>query len=446
MTGPRPGAGERLRRHLGEGSAAGSTLWLVAERVLRLGLAVVVGAMVVRHLGPEAFGRFASATAFTAVFLAIANLGVDGLVVRDLARRPDRAGMILGTTAALKGLAGGCCWIASILTAWAMYPDDGQLRWAIAIAGAMLALQSADTFDLWFQSRRANRFAALARLAANIVASAVKIGLVLAGAGMLSFVAVVAVEAAIAAVGLWIAFRRRGDGPPRWTPHRAYARRLLRECWPYALAGVAVIGYMRVDLLMLHAWVGEAEAGFYAAAATISGLWHIVGTALTTSLAPGLANLRQSDPAAYRLRLAQAMRLYAAGGLIAAAATALASPLLVRLLYGEAFAAAAPILAIHACTNIAIFLGLAQGLWVVNERAGGIGLIKTLSGLAASLAGNALLIPLGGGVGAAAAAVAAQAVSAVLSNLLLAPDIFRMQLRALALLPPPRQGPSSPSA
>ena len=69
-------------------------------------------------------------------------------------------------------------------------------------------------------------------------------------------------------------------------------------------------------------------------------------------------------------------------------------------------------------------LGVAQTLWIVNERAGLIGLYKTITGVVVCLGGNLFLIPVYGAKGAAVVAVAVQFVSAVASNAVLAPSVL----------------------
>ena len=88
--------GEQLRR------AVANSGWLMADRLLRMGIGLFVVVLVARHLGPADYGVLAYAGALVASFGALASLGLDALVVRDLVRMPARAGEILGTMFALR--------------------------------------------------------------------------------------------------------------------------------------------------------------------------------------------------------------------------------------------------------------------------------------------------------------------------------------------------------
>ena len=84
--------------------------WLLADRLLRMFLALVVGAWVARHLGPGRYGVLAYAIALLAFVTPLAMLGLEAIVVRDVAQDAAKAPRILGTALFLRIAAGlaGC--------------------------------------------------------------------------------------------------------------------------------------------------------------------------------------------------------------------------------------------------------------------------------------------------------------------------------------------------
>jgi O-antigen/teichoic acid export membrane protein len=82
-------------------------------------------------------------------------------------------------------------------------------------------------------------------------------------------------------------------------------------------------------------------------------------------------------------------------------------------------------------TNLFINMGVAQGLWLLNERRAIISLWKTIVGAVIAILGNWLFIPKFGIAGVAVIAVLAQLGSAILTNLLFSKRIFLMQIRSL---------------
>ena len=63
----------RLDGHHGLQSIISNTAWLVADKVLRMGVGLVVGVWIARYLGPAQFGLWNFAIAFAALFGAFAT-------------------------------------------------------------------------------------------------------------------------------------------------------------------------------------------------------------------------------------------------------------------------------------------------------------------------------------------------------------------------------------
>ncbi|MDH3318980.1 MAG: flippase [Betaproteobacteria bacterium] len=422
-----------LRRHLESRPAVQAVLansgWLMAEKVLRMIFGVLVGAWVARYLGPQQFGALAYVLAFVAFFQALSLLGLEGLTVREIAQGPARAGAVLGTVFRLRLGASGLGLFLACGLAWALRPGDADTLLLVAIVAAGMLLQSAEVIDLWFQSQTQSRRAVLARAAAFLLASAARVALVLAAAPLWAFAAVQLLDTGLAALLLARAYRRF---PTRdawiWSP--TAARALLTQSWPFLLSALAVITYMRIDQIMLRELAGEREVGIYSAALPFSQAFHFLPVVVCASLLPVLSRLHAEDRGRFYARLQQLFTIFAWSAIALVVALALASHWLVALLLGAAYEQSARVLALHAVTNVFVFLGVAQSQWILIEHRSLIALARTLAGAAANVFANLMLIPRYGALGAAAAAVIAQAVAAVLSNLVLAPQLFRMQVRA----------------
>lgn len=405
--------------------------WLMFDKLVRMALAVTVGAWVARYLGPARFGELAYVIAFIAFFQAVANLGLDGIIVRDLAQGEGRAEIILGSALWLRVGVGCIAWACALLAMLLLRAGDHQALVLTALVGGTLIFQAADTIDLWFQSQAQNRRTTLAKLVGYLLSNAIKVWLIVRHAPIVAFGAVMAFEFMLIAVGLAVAYRRFPTSS-RWKASGAVARRLVGQSWPFMLSGVAVITYMRIDQIMIREMLGGRELGIYSAVLPISQLWHVIPMTLFSSLAPFVARKRLEGKEGYYQVLQKAFRLFGWIAVLCSIAVAVLAAPIVGLLYGSAFADAVNVLRIHVFTNVFIALGVAQGFWMLNENAGRVGLLKAILGGVVSVAGNFLLLPILGIYGAACVAVLAQFVSAVGSNALLAPRIWKMQLSAFS--------------
>lgn len=404
--------------------------WLLLDKVLRLSLSLLVGAWVARYLGPAQYGELAYVLAYIAFFQAVATLGLDGIVVRDIAQNKYYANTVLGTAFAMRLGVGFVCWIAAIGSmAWLNGVNDRSVV-LTALAGGSLVFQAADTVDLWFQSQSQSRRTVLAKLTAYLISSGIKVALILNGAPLVAFAAVMVLDGLTAAIGLAVAYKRF-PSEKRWNRASSTARQLLIESWPFILSGISIMVYMRIDQIMIKEMLGAKELGIYAAVLPLATLWQFIPMMLNASLAPFVARKKAESEAAYWQALQKIFKVYALLGWLICIPTVALANMAVGILFGPQYQQGAVVLSIYVFTNLFINMGVAQGLWLLNERRAIISFVKAIVGGVVAVVGNWLLIPQFGITGVAVVAVLAQVASAVLMNVLLSRRIFLMQIRSL---------------
>lgn len=393
-----------------------NTGWLFADRAVRMGIGLFVGVWVARYLGPERFGIYSYAIAFVALIGFLGALGLDGIVVRDLVRKPSEAPEILGTAFGLK-LFGGVAGAGIINVAIALLrPGDHLARGIVAIISAGLVLQSFDTIDYWFQSRVRSRNVVIARNGAFFIISLMKVGLILAGASVVAFAWAVLLEIALAMTGLLLGYRFEGQSPREWSWSFQRARSLLEDSWPLILSGFAIMVYTRIDQIMLGEMLGDKAVGIYSAATRVSEIWYFIPVAIASSVSPSLTEAKQIGEDVYYRRLERLFRMMTLVSLSIVIPMTFLSGTVISILYGSGYAGAGAILAIHIWTAIFVFLGVAQGPWTLNEGLMKLSMQRTVVGALANIALNLALIPRYGGIGAAVATLASQSLSSFLLN------------------------------
>src|SRR5437870_3928659 len=103
-----------------------NTAWLFLDRLLRLGLGVVVSVWIARYLGPHNFGLLNFAIAFASLFGVFATLGLDNIIVRDIVRSPRNGRDILGTAFVLRLVGAGVTIALTLGTILLLRPGDAQ--------------------------------------------------------------------------------------------------------------------------------------------------------------------------------------------------------------------------------------------------------------------------------------------------------------------------------
>lgn len=417
-------------RHLLQ-AVAGNAGWLVADKLIRLGLGLIVGVWIARYLGPSRFGLLNFAIAFVALFSTASNLGLQGVIVRDLVTVADRRESLLGSALGLRFIGSALAVVLAAGTIGLMRPNDRESVQIVWIVALMLLPQAWDVIEFDYQARVNARPIVIIRGLSFLISSAVKVLLIVLGATLAAFAWVTTGEIVLSAVLISAYARRQGTLPRLTSATLTELRYLLRTGWPLMITSLSVVLYWRIDQVMLGQMAGDAAVGLFSAAVRISEVWYFIPIALSNSAAPALTAIFQRSHTEFLEKLATFIRLMAAIGIaVAVIFTLFAKPIVVAL-YGPAYLRSSTILAIHGWAGIFVAVGVVSANWFINTGRFNYLMYQTLAGAVCNIGLNLFLIPRYAGVGAAMATVVSQIVSTMLMNALAAKthELFFVQLR-----------------
>lgn len=411
--------------------------WLIGERIVRMGLAFLVTIWVIRYLGADNYGVLAYALSLTLIVDVIATFGMRSTVVRELVNEPEHEGEIIGSTLGFKMLTAFVSVAVLIGLGWVTARDSEAFP-ILVVLSLSLPFSALSALDLTFQASLQSQYAVAARTIGLVVALAVRVVLLLAGASLFAFAIASAFE--LAAVGLAFAgiywWKRASLWSLRFSPRLAL--RLMSMSWPFLLSALAASIYLKVDQVMLHAFSTSREVGQYAAAARISEIWYFIPIAAASSLLPMLVLHRREDPEAYRSNLQRAFDLNAWMAIsLSLSITILAVPG-IALLYGADYAESADILRIHTWAAPFIFMGTVLGRALIAEDRRTFEISRHTGGALLNIALNLILIPRFGGIGAAVATVASYAFASYVACALYGPARVHLRQMTRALFWPVR--------
>lgn len=393
-----------------------------------MGVGLLVGVWVARYLGPEQFGLLNFALAFTGLFGAIATLGLQGIVVRDIVRDPAGARLTLGTAAMLQ-LVGGLVSFLLILAAIAyLRPDDALSRTIVAILGAMMLLKASEIAVFWFESQVQSKYTVWVQNSVFLVFAAIKVGLILLEVQLSAFVWAMLAEAVVVAAILLLVFNLRGLNITQLQASIGRAQILLKDSWPLLLSGMVLMVQARIDQIMLGQMVGDIEVGYYSAALRI--IETATGTAmiLHSSFAPSIISAKKASEKLYLERLEAFYKLNVVISLSIAVPIAIFSPWIIGVLFGEDYKPAAVIMSIMTIRLFFAHIGVPRGIYLLNEDLLKFSALTMVVGTVLNITLNYFMIPIYLGVGATIASIVSFFVTIFLI------DLFYSKTRLNAVL------------
>ena len=364
--------------------------------------------LVARGLGDEALGRISFAYSFTYIFVLLTDLGLNILVVREVARERGRAGQYLGNLLSIRLLSST---VAFALIAGAImlsgYPPE-VVTVVLLFAGINLARGILELYGAVFSGLEVmGREAVLKNL--HQVSLFVSGGFALAvGCGTVGVaVGLLIGSVLVVVIGSGMVRRTIPLFRPLWD--RALWLTLVRRALPLGITVMFIVLFNESDIVLLsYLGHGEREVGWYAAASRVMKMLQLIPMLVVTAVYPVFSDLARGPQGALSIAYRGTLKLLLMIAIPAAIVVAgLAQPL-IHLVYGPGFGKAALPLRLLACSIPFVYVGYVLVNVLVSSDRTKLAALATGGAAVVNITANLLLIPIFGIVGAALAAIAGQ--------------------------------------
>ncbi|MGI8623538.1 MAG: oligosaccharide flippase family protein [Solirubrobacteraceae bacterium] len=385
---------------------------------LGLLLSLAAAPLLVRHLGQVGFGRYVAVISIATVVTGFTEAGLNAIAVREYsslqgAERDRVLANALGLRIALSGLG---VLIATAFAALAGYSGELVLGTALTSFGLMLASVQL-MLGVALQGTLRFGLATLTDLVRQLVTVALLVGLVLAGADIVKFLAVPIVAGAVGV--LLTAWFVRGMLPLRPSFSLAASLPMIRDTIPYAIAIALNAAYFRVAIVIMSLTATGLQTGYFSTSFRVIEVLIGVPALIIGAAFPILTRAVRDDKARFAAGAERLFELAVLAGTLVAVGVGLGAGFAVSLLGGEEAQPAADVLRIQGVAMIASFVAVACGFSLLSLRQNRALLIANAVAFATSIVLTLALVPAFEAKGAAAAAVSAELALAVALAVLL---------------------------
>ncbi len=370
-------------------------------------LALVSAPLLIRHLHQTGFGQYVTALSIATIAASLTEGGVNTIALREFAARSGHE-----RDTAMRGVLGMrlLLSVVGVVAATAFAAAVGYNRTIVlgtAVAGVGLTIQLLQTLvSVPLQGTMMLGRVAAAELLRNGVTTMLIVVLVVAGAGIVPLLAVIA-PACLAALLLTARFAR-GSMPLRPSLHFAAYAPLLRETFPFAVAVALSSVYFRVTIVVMSLEATALQTGYFSTSFRVVEVLIGLPVLLIGAAFPIITRAERDDPGRFAQATRRMFELAVMTGVWIALTVELGARFATDVLGGPAAAPAAPVLRIQGLAVMATFVAVACSFPLLSLRRYSALLVANALGLVVTLAVSLSLVPVLEARGAAIATVAAE--------------------------------------
>ena len=385
-----------------------NTFYLALSSALQYALSFVTGVLVARMLGADALGVFGLASAVGQIAYRLADCGMITILTRLISRSDPDARQRFRAAMAFR-LWTGIASVAAVEAFALLAGYDLDLQTALLLyAGSQLIAGLRELGSTLYYGRQAMARPAAAAVVFRLTSFLLSAMFLVAGLGVVWTILALLIGQAAAA---WY-LAAGPESEARQLPVRFSGRgvgALLRESYPIAVAGIFAMINLRADAVILSLYVDQSALGLYNGAYALIIGFALFPTSFLPALYPALAQ-RFQTARADAVKLFLRSQLLSVGlGLGLAVGLTLTARWLMTVLYGPAFSAGGPILAILGWAVLCMYVSYANSTFFNAVDRQDLNLWTAVLAGVVNVGANFVLVPRLGALGAAWATVLSEA-------------------------------------
>lgn len=386
-----------------------NTAWLVGGKIFQMAISLLISTLTARYLGPGNFGIINYTNAYIAFFSSICQLGLNGIIIKEMVSHRDDEGTIIGTAIVMRLITS----IISMVSIYFMFktitPNDTIMIKVAMLQSVSILFASFDIINFWYQSKLQSKITTIIQSMAYVVMSLYRVIILILNKDVTWFAFAVSLDTIVIAVLLLYSYSKNKE--KNFSFSFIWVKKLLSQSWPFILSGIMITVYGQMDKIMIGEMMDKTSVGLYSIAITITGLWSFIPIAFLDSARPLIMEAKTVNQELYVLRLKQLYCFIIWLSFAYALAMSIMSKLVIYILYGEQYIGAQSALVITVWYCAFSYLGAAKNIWIICEGKMKYETIFTLSGAILNIVLNYFMIPLYGIVGAAVATLVTQIVT-----------------------------------
>jgi O-antigen/teichoic acid export membrane protein len=328
-------------------SIAKNFITLSLAQLVSTGLSLVLVILITRFIGDVGYGQFSFAMSLAATLTVLTPLGLDQLIVREVARHKEAAAKYLGNALVI-GLVLGALFLGVLAPIALLIHLPAESAVVLYLASAYyVCINLSATMKGLFRAYERMEYDALLTSGRNILTATTVAAVLLLGYSLYA-VATAYVLAAVVELGATLFVSLRRFVKPKLELDLTFIKHILPAALPFALMALVIATYTQIDVILLGVLRDDATVGWYKAGIAVISAFTNIPIILSSTIFPVMSRFHISAKRSLALTLQKSAKFLLVLGLpITAGLILLAEPIMTKF-FGLVFLPAVPSLRILA--------------------------------------------------------------------------------------------------
>ena len=324
---------------------------LVSARMLRF-ILVIFSA---RILGDVDYGKFSFAIAFTSLFLILIDVGVHQLLVRELARKPEKIKEYLGNTLTIKiVLAFVTLALISAIVNLTDKPKEVILT-VMIIGGFQVVFSFTEYLKAVFQAFQKMIYDAIATILLALLTVGFGIAALVTNGSFIDL-ALMYFLSSIITLAVCIIITHRKFAPIKLNFDWSLIRFFLKEGFPFGILHFFSMVYIYISTVILSFLVNDEVVGWYNASYRLIFIMLFIPQATMKAIFPVLSKYHENAINQFKRLFEKAFKAMFVVGVSMAFSFYLLADRIILLVYGSEYVNAAQIIKVMVWSAAFVFM------------------------------------------------------------------------------------------
>lgn len=277
-------------------------IYLLLEKLLRISANTIIFFLMARTYSPEEFGEYNYLISLFLIFAAFSTYGFESYLVKVFIEKKFNIKDVLSVAVISRSVT--LLFFSFFLILYLYHSGKSSL---ILITLLLMPFSAFDVFEYYFQSKKNFKLISVIKISVLVLLSSFKLYWISIN-GDIEYIFLIYFVDFFLSFLIFYLFFKKSSGTPSSKFDISVFKSLFSQTWPLIPSSIALILYMKSDIVMIEAILGSSAVATYSTATKVIEAFYFIAQITMTVAIPTLVTFRNENKRAYIATLRKTLR------------------------------------------------------------------------------------------------------------------------------------------